>query len=75
MAGMSQEQILYQTQHINDDRSSPILGTAISMAILSVLAVLARFGCRKKMRVALSYDDYMIVVGLVHKKLPLFKNT
>ncbi|KAL8913485.1 MAG: hypothetical protein Q9171_001673 [Xanthocarpia ochracea] len=65
MAGMSQEQILYQTQHINDDRSSHILGTAISMAILSVLAVLARFACRRKRRVAISYDDYMIVAGLL----------
>ncbi|KAL8851941.1 MAG: hypothetical protein Q9221_003152 [Calogaya cf. arnoldii] len=62
---MSQAQIAYQTEHINDDRSSHILGTAISMAILSTLAVAGRFACRKKLKVALSYDDYSILVGLV----------
>lgn len=65
MAGMSQAQVAYQTEHIDDDRRSDILGTAISMAILSTIAVAGRFACRKKLKVALSYDDYSILVGLV----------
>ncbi|KAL8734352.1 MAG: hypothetical protein Q9166_001550 [cf. Caloplaca sp. 2 TL-2023] len=64
MAGMTQAEILYQIQHINDDRSSEILGTAISMAVLSSLAVIGRFACRKKLRVPISYDDYSIFAGL-----------
>lgn len=65
MAGMSQAQVAYQTEHIDDDRRPDILGTAISMAILSTIAVAGRFACRKKLKVALSYDDYSILVGLV----------
>ncbi|KAI4239250.1 MAG: hypothetical protein LQ349_000505 [Xanthoria aureola] len=65
MAGMSQAQVAYQTEHIDDDRRSDILGTAISMAILSTIAVAGRFACRKKLKVALSYDDYSILVGLI----------
>ena len=65
MAGMSQAQISYQTQHINDDRSSEILGTVISMAILSTAAVVVRFACRKKSKVAISYDDYATLLGQV----------
>ena len=65
MVGMSQAEIRYQTEHIDDDRSATILGTTISMALLSTLAVIGRFACRKKLRVALSYDDFFIVIGLV----------
>ncbi|KAL8895375.1 MAG: hypothetical protein Q9192_003675 [Flavoplaca navasiana] len=65
MAGMSQAEIRYQTEHINDDRSATILGTTISMALLSTLAVIGRFACRKKLRVALSNDDFFIVIGLI----------
>lgn len=65
MAGMSQAQVAYQTEHVDDDHRSDILGTAISMAILSTIAVAGRFACRKKLKVALSYDDYSILVGLV----------
>ncbi|KAI4272273.1 MAG: hypothetical protein LQ337_005394 [Flavoplaca oasis] len=65
MAGMSQAEIRYQTEHINDDRSATILGTTISMALLSTLAVIGRYACRKKLRVALSYDDFGIVIGLI----------
>ncbi|CAO1600594.1 hypothetical protein XANCAGTX0491_004278 [Xanthoria calcicola] len=65
MAGMSQAQVAYQTEHIDDDRRSDILGTAISTAILSTIAVAGRFACRKKLKVALFYDDYSILVGLI----------
>ncbi|KAI4108962.1 MAG: hypothetical protein LQ339_002081 [Xanthoria mediterranea] len=65
MAGMSQAQVAYQTEHIDDDRRPDILGTAISMAILSTIAVARRFACRKKLKFALSYDDYSILVGLI----------
>ncbi len=75
MAAMSQAQILYQTQHINDDRSSDILGTVISMAILSTAAVVVRFACRKKSKVAVSYDDYATLFGQVCAALdPLESN-
>ena len=65
MAGISQAEIAYQTEHINDDRSAAIMGTTISMALLSTIAVIGRFACRKKLQVALSYDDLCIVIGLV----------
>ncbi|KAL8765480.1 MAG: hypothetical protein Q9209_007451 [Squamulea sp. 1 TL-2023] len=65
MAGMSQAQIDYQTKHINDDRSSEILGLSISMAIMSILAVIGRVACRRKLKMPLSYDDYMIFYGLL----------
>ena len=61
---ISPAQIQYQSQHIQDDRRGEILGTAISMMILSTVAVSLRFACRHERKLGISYDDWLIVVAL-----------
>ncbi|KAL9602216.1 MAG: hypothetical protein Q9219_001940 [cf. Caloplaca sp. 3 TL-2023] len=65
MAGMTPSEILYQQQHINDNRSHEVIGTSVSMAILATAAVTLRFVCRKYMKVAISHDDYSMLAGLM----------
>ncbi|KAL8841867.1 MAG: hypothetical protein Q9170_000740 [Blastenia crenularia] len=65
MAGMTPSEILYQTEHIQDDRSPDVIGASVTMAILATAAVTLRFVCRKQMKVAISYDDYFMLVALV----------
>ena len=67
MAGMTPSEILYQKEHILDDRSSDVIGASVTMAILATAAVTLRFLCRKHMRVAISYDDYLMLAALVCK--------
>ena len=74
MATLSQAQISYQRKHIKDDRSADLLGTSISMAVLSIVAVIGRLACRKKMKVDLSYDDYAILLGLVRMEKTIYMN-
>ena len=55
----------YQFANIKDDRGHDLLGTAISMAILTTLAIIGRMAARRKMRVVLSWDDYTMLAGFV----------
>ncbi|KAL8811274.1 MAG: hypothetical protein Q9200_001935 [Gallowayella weberi] len=65
MAGMTPPEMLYQMEHILDDRSSDVIGVAVSMAVCSTAAVTARFICRRQMKVAVSYDDYLMLGALL----------
>ena len=65
--GMTREKMVYQLTHASDDRSGEIIGTAITMAIITTIVVVLRFYCRKKMKVGISWDDWTMLacqVGL-----------
>lgn len=65
MAALTPQQIAYQTAHIDDDRRPDVLATGITMALVATTAVTVRFICRRHMKVAISYDDYFILLALV----------
>ncbi|KAL8770166.1 MAG: hypothetical protein Q9209_004008 [Squamulea sp. 1 TL-2023] len=59
------QNLKYQIDHIEDDRGPEIIATTIIIAILATLAVLLRLLCRRRMKVAISYDDYLMMAGFV----------
>lgn len=56
---------MYQIKNINDNRGREIVVVTIILAVLATLAVILRFACRRLTKIAISWDDYLIVVGLV----------
>ncbi len=65
MSGITEAEMLYQMEHSSDDRSSDVIGTAVTMAVLATAAVTLRFMCRKHMRVPFSHDDHLMLGALV----------
>ncbi|KAL8640305.1 MAG: hypothetical protein Q9228_002757, partial [Teloschistes exilis] len=57
-------QLQQQLDHIHDDRAPDIVASISIVFALAVVAVILRLICRRMMKVALSYDDYLILVGL-----------
>ncbi|KAL8995726.1 MAG: hypothetical protein Q9169_004584 [Polycauliona sp. 2 TL-2023] len=62
---LSPEEIAYQMANINDDRGQELLVSTIVLAVLATVAVILRFISRRVTKVAISWDDGLIVVGLV----------
>lgn len=60
-------QLQQQLNHIHDDRAPDIVASISVVFALAVVAVTLRLICRRLMKVALSYDDYLILVGLVRQ--------
>lgn len=79
MAAPTPEQIQYQLQHIQDDRSDEII-TALGICLaFAIITVLLRFVARHLTGAPLGADDWTILFGLVrskprcfHEQLPLF---
>lgn len=69
MPGITPSEIIYQQQHIRDDRSSDVVGASITMAVLAAAAVTLRFLSRKQTKVAISHDDYFMLSALVGRSL------
>lgn len=65
MSGMTPSQYLYQKEHILDNRYADVVGTAVSMAIVATAAVTIRFECRRRMKVAIAWDDWLMLASLV----------
>ena len=59
------QELQYQINNIDDNRGPELIGSTIVIAILAISAVVLRLVCRRHMKVAISYDDYLIIVGLV----------
>ncbi|KAL8860981.1 MAG: hypothetical protein Q9178_002494 [Gyalolechia marmorata] len=59
------KELQYQINNIDDNRGPEIIGSTIVIAILAISAVVLRLVCRRHMKVAISYDDYLIIVGLL----------
>lgn len=58
----------YQTKHINDDRGPEILASIITLAVMATLAVTLRLACRRYTKIAMAWDDYIIILGLVREE-------
>ncbi|KAL8905612.1 MAG: hypothetical protein Q9207_002522 [Kuettlingeria erythrocarpa] len=65
MSGMTPAEMLYQMEHSSDDRSSDVIGAAVTMAVLATAAVTLRFMCRKHMSVPFSHDDHLMLGALI----------
>ncbi|KAL8788355.1 MAG: hypothetical protein Q9213_001752 [Squamulea squamosa] len=59
------QNLKYQIDHIEDDRGPEIIATTIVIAILATVAGFLRLFCRRHMKVAISYDDYLMIAGFV----------
>lgn len=64
-AYLSPEMLQYQINHIDDNRAPEIITSAVIIGVLAIAAVVLRLYCRRTMKVAFSYDDYLIIMGLV----------
>ncbi len=65
MSALSKQEIEYEMMHATDNRA-PSLITAYAVCLsLAYVAVALRFISRRKSRLALMADDWMLVVGLV----------
>lgn len=60
-------QLQQQLDHIHNDRAPDIVASISIVFALAVAAVTSRLTCRRMMKVALSYDDYLILVGLARQ--------
>ena len=61
----SPAEILYEKQHIHDDRSKEILAAFSVMIVLAFAAVVLRLIARHIMSLSLKADDYSILAALV----------
>lgn len=66
---MTPDMLKYQIDNIDDDQSPRIVTVAIIIATFAAGSVALRLICRRLMKVAISYDDYLIIVGLVSRTL------
>ena len=64
-AYLTPEQLQYQIEHINDDRSTEIIASCVIVAFLATGAVVLRVACRRHMKLPLSWDDHTIIAALV----------
>ena len=64
-AYLSPEALQYQLDNIEDNRGPELMASVIIVASLAATSVVVRLLCRQQMKVAISYDDYLIILGLV----------
>ena len=61
--------IQWQLDHIDDDRSSAIVISHVTVLPLAVIAVILRFASRHICKASIKADDYLIIVALVPNSL------
>ncbi|KAL8801760.1 MAG: hypothetical protein Q9182_004232 [Xanthomendoza sp. 2 TL-2023] len=59
------QSVQMQLDRILDDRGTEIIVSICIVAFLATVSVVLRLLCRKQMKVGISWDDYLIIVGLV----------
>ncbi|KAL8725597.1 MAG: hypothetical protein Q9166_007262 [cf. Caloplaca sp. 2 TL-2023] len=64
-ASLTPQMLQSQLDNIHDDRGAEIIASVVIVAFLATAAVALRLLCRRQMKVAISYDDYLIIAGLV----------
>ncbi|KAL8849210.1 MAG: hypothetical protein Q9221_005788 [Calogaya cf. arnoldii] len=64
-AFLSPEEIAYQMTNIGDNRGPEIVASTVILAVLATLAVILRLACRRITRIAISWDDYLTLIGLM----------
>ncbi len=70
---LSPEELAYQMANIKDNRAPQILASGIVLAVLATLAVALRLACRRFTKIVISWDDYLIIIGLVRIDFPAVK--
>ncbi|KAL8690594.1 MAG: hypothetical protein Q9218_003998 [Villophora microphyllina] len=55
----------YQLDNIHDNRGPEIIASIVVVFVLATIAVALRLQCRHLMKVSISYDDYLVIVGWV----------
>ena len=68
-AYLTPDMLRSQIDNIDQDQGPRVLAAAVIVSVLATGAVAIRLGCRRHMKVAISYDDYMIIIGLVSRNL------
>ena len=61
----SPAEILYEQQHISDDRSGCLIAANVVCVSLAFIAVCMRFASRRMAMVKYKADDWLIISGLV----------
>ena len=61
----SPAKILYEQQHITDDRSAPLIAANVVCVSLALIAVCMRFTSRRLAKIKYEADDWLIIIGLV----------
>ena len=70
---LSPEELAYQMANIKDNRAPQILASGIVLAVLATVAVAFRLACRRFTKIVISWDDYLIIIGLVRIDFPAVK--
>lgn len=65
MATLTPEEILYEEQHINDDRRPMVAAANATFLAITVIAVALRFWSRRLARTPFGLDDAMIILAEV----------
>lgn len=60
----SPAKILYEQQHITDDRSAPLIAANVVCVSLALIAVCMRFTSRRLAKIKYEADDWLIIIGL-----------
>lgn len=68
-AYLTPDMLQHQIDHIDEDQGPKVVVAVVLVSLLATAAVALRLACRRHMRVLISYDDYMITVGLVSRNL------
>ena len=67
MAEDTPQQLEYGWHQLYDNKVAACYGVASLMAFLASVAVLLRLLCRRRLRLELSYDDYLLILSLVRE--------
>lgn len=67
MAIQSPQSLQYQEKHKNENKGPEIVVSLAIMLAVAYIAVGLRFTSRRMVRVKLSYDDWVMVIGLVRR--------
>ena len=62
---LSAEEILYEKEHIHDNRGPTIIATSVVFTALSIAATALRLFARRLNRTAYGLDDYFISLAAV----------
>ena len=61
----SPAKLLYEQQHITDDRSASLIAANVVCVSLAFVAVCMRFTSRRMAKIKYQADDWLIISGLV----------
>lgn len=70
MAGVSPQEIQYQKANIKADASGGLYASAITMMVVTAIAVILRLQCKRKLNAKMTLDDYCIIFALVRAPCP-----